>query len=126
MVEAEDSGRLALAALRRKDNAAQLMVLFNLSVELLNCDEPQDVLRATLETLHRRTNAEVVGFLWVNDHGELQPQMLVPVEAKGVSLSKSLTQIVVEQRRAAWVSNQGAPHRKRRACVATPMRFACR
>jgi Nif-specific regulatory protein len=108
-VDIEDSGRLALAALRRKDNASQLMVLFNLSTELLNCDEPTEVQRKTLDTLLKRTKAEVVGFLWVDDLGELKPQMLLPSESSGVQLSKSLTQIVLEQRRAAWVSSHGAP-----------------
>ncbi len=108
-IEEEDSGRLALASLRRKDNASQLMVLFNLSIELLDCDEPTEVQRLALETLLRRTRAEVVGFLWVNDHGELQPQMLMPEEASKIRLSKSLTQIVLDQRRAAWVSSQGPP-----------------
>ena len=108
-VESEDSGRLALASLRHANNAHELMVLFQLSVHLLGCDDPHDVLRSTLELIHDRTSAGVVGFLWITDDGELKPQMLVPPEAEGQTrLSESLTKIVLEQRRAVWIANQAA------------------
>ncbi len=96
-VDSEDSGRIALAALRRNDGAADLTFLYQLSLRLLSCDEPIEVLRITLEQIYERTNAAVVGFLWITDDGELKPQMLLPDENAGVvSLSQSLTKIVLE------------------------------
>ncbi|MCA9262834.1 MAG: sigma-54-dependent Fis family transcriptional regulator, partial [Planctomycetales bacterium] len=106
-IDSEDSGQLALAALRHSDNAQDLLVLFRLSVKLLGCDDPQDVLRNTLELIHDRTQAAVVGFLWVTEEGHLKPQMIVPLGSRDqVALSTSLTQLVIEQNRAVWVANQ--------------------
>jgi Nif-specific regulatory protein len=108
-VDTEDSGQLALAALRRTDNAHELMVFFQLSVKLLGCEDPDQVQLNTLELIQDRTGAEVVGFLWVTEEGELKPQMCVPAAAQAsVRLSHSLTQIVLEQRRAVWVANQSS------------------
>lgn len=107
IVDSEGSGQLALKTLRLTDNAHDLLVLYRLAVKLLDCDEPNDVIRTTLDLIHERTRAAVVGFLWVTEEGELKPQMLVPEDAgEHVSLSQSLTQIVISQRRAVWVANQ--------------------
>ena len=109
IVDSEGSGQLALKTLRLTDNAHDLLVLYRLAVKLLDCDEPNDVIRTTLELIHERTRAAVVGFLWVTEEGELKPQMLVPEDAgEHVSLSQSLTQIVISQRRAVWVANQAS------------------
>ncbi len=108
-VDSDDSGRLALAALRRTDNAHEIVVLYELAVKLLGCEHPNEVLRITLELIHERTGAELVGFLWVTEEGQLKPQMCVPqVPGKRVTLSQSLTQVVLVQRRAVWVANQAS------------------
>ena len=102
-----DTGRLALAALRRTNNAAELQVLFELALRLLGCDAPADVIRLTISKVQERTSAEVVGFLWVTEDGELKPHQFVPEAAEPrVHLSRSLTSLVLEQRRAIWVANQ--------------------
>ncbi|MEM8677736.1 MAG: sigma 54-interacting transcriptional regulator [Planctomycetota bacterium] len=102
-----DTGRLALAALRRTNNAAELQVLFELALRLLGCDAPSDVIRLTISKVQERTSAEVVGFLWVTEDGELKPHRFVPEAAEPrVHLSRSLTSLVLEQRRAIWVANQ--------------------
>ena len=107
VVDSDGSGQLALKTLRLTDNAHDLLVLYRLSVKLLGCDDPNDVIRTTLELIHDRTRAAVVGFLWVTEEGELKPQMLVPADTGDhVSLSQSLTQLVLSQRRAVWVANQ--------------------
>ena len=104
-----DTGRLALAALRRTNNAAELQVLFELALRLLGCDEPSDVIRVTLGKVQERTSAEVVGFLWVTEEGELKPHRSVPEQTEHrVELSRSLTSLVLEQKRAIWVANQGS------------------
>ncbi len=108
-VESVDSGKSALAALGQSNNAADLTVLYQLALNLLSTEQPHDVLLLTLEQILARTGAEVVGYLWVTDDGDLKPQMLLPSNAQdNVTLSESLTRIVVEQRRAVWVANQSA------------------
>ncbi len=108
-VDMEDSGKIALAALRTNDNAIDLGRLFQLSLRLLDCDEPLDVLRITLEQIHDRTQAAVVGFLWITEEKELKPQLRIPEQASGdVGLSESLTEMVVEHRRAVWVNQTSA------------------
>ena len=109
-VESVDSGKSALAALSQTNNAADLTVLYQLALNLLSTDEPHEVLLLTLEQVLDRTGAEVVGYLWVTEDGDLKPQMLLPANTEGNgTLSKSLTTMVVEQRRAVWVANQAAP-----------------
>ena len=40
-----------------------LLLLYQLSIKLLGCDEPDEVMRVALELLRDRTHASVVGFL---------------------------------------------------------------
>jgi Nif-specific regulatory protein len=107
-VDEKDSGRMALAALRRSENAHELADLYDLSVELLGADSPRAVLESTLRLVHERTNAELTGFLWVAEGGELKMQMCVPETTEPVRLSRTLNEIVVGQKRAIWVANQAA------------------
>ncbi len=107
-VVAEDSGRIALAALRRSENAHELADLFELSVKLLGLDSPHEVLHATLKLIHERTNAELAGFLWVSEEGDLRRQMCFPETTEPIRLSRTLNEIVVKQKRAIWVANQAA------------------
>lgn len=107
VIDSEDSGRISVAALRHSNNALELGVLLELGVKLMSCEDPREVLRTTLELIQSRTHAAVAGFLWVTDDGELKPQMVVPEEGDGpITLSRSLTSIVLEQRRAVWVATQ--------------------
>jgi Nif-specific regulatory protein len=99
---------MALAALRRSENAHELADLYDLSVELLGADSPRAVLESTLRLVHERTNAELTGFLWVSEDGELKTQMCVPETNEPVRLSRTLNEVVVGQKRAIWVANQAA------------------
>lgn len=95
-----------IKTLAQRDNTADLLQLYELALELLSCDDPDDVLRLTLEKLRDQTSAEVVGYLWITDKGVLKPQMRIPAESKGeIHLSQSLTRIVLEQGKAVWVNN---------------------
>jgi two-component system, NtrC family, response regulator HydG len=107
IIDSEDSGRIAVAALRHSNNAAELGVLLELCVKLMSCDDPLEVQQTTLELILARTHASVAGFLWVTDEGELRPQLVTPHEDdRSISLSRSLTTLVLEQRRAVWVATQ--------------------
>ena len=107
-VDSEQSSHDSIAALRKQENASHLTLLYELSLSLLGCDEPLDVLRLTLEKIHACTQAAVVGFLWITDQGRLKPQMLIPDDGPGVSLSQSLTSMVVEQKSAVWVAHSAS------------------
>ncbi len=107
LVDTKGFNRDSIDALRQSDGASDLTLLYKMAIRLLECDEPHDVLRLTLTEVHQRTAAEVVGFLWVTDAGDLKPQMLIPPDSHdSARLSQSLTRVVVEQRRAVWVANQ--------------------
>ncbi|MHB8865256.1 MAG: GAF domain-containing protein, partial [Pirellulaceae bacterium] len=88
------------------ERARDLLLLYQLSLELLRIDDPDEVVRLVLERLQHRTAASVVGFLWLSDEGELKPKQLFPPDASGkVRLSKSLTEVVCRKRHAVWIDN---------------------
>ncbi len=90
------------------EQVQELMLLYQLSIKLLGCEDPRAVVTTALELLHERTRAAVVSFLWVTDDGKLRPKLLIPAgPAEQLSLSPSLSEMVVEQARAVWVANQG-------------------
>jgi len=108
-VDSADSGKLALAALRHTDNARDLLLLYQLSVKLLGCDDPSEVIRSTLKLIHERTNAAFVGFLWVSEHDDLIPKIVIPEQSdRPILLSQTLTELVLEQKRAVWIANQAS------------------
>ena len=95
------------SSLRVEHLPEEVMVLYQLSLKLLGTSDPDRVVEAALERLRERTDASVVGFLWVNDDEQLTPKMVVPSEADGqVQLSQQLTDLVCRKSRAVWVANQ--------------------
>jgi two-component system response regulator HydG len=108
-IDPQDTSSFALAALQDPAHAQDLLTLHQLSIKLLGCADPDEVVRVALDLLHGRTQASVVGFMWVADEGQLKPKLVIPENAaKKVTLSESLTEIVARQGRAVWVANQSA------------------
>ena len=108
-IDPEDTGCLAAVELPDSEQAKDLVVLYQLSIKLLGCENPDDVVRISLELVYERTRASIVGFLWVNDDGQLTSKGGVPEEAaRNVTLSETLTSIVCEKRHAVWVANKTA------------------
>jgi len=100
-------GELALSAIQDSDQAQDLLLLYQLSIKLLGCADPQEVIRESLDLLRSRTGASVVGFLWVSDEGRLKPKLVIPeTAAQQVSLSESLTRLVSDEGHAVWTANQ--------------------
>ncbi|HEY4313440.1 MAG TPA: sigma 54-interacting transcriptional regulator [Pirellulales bacterium] len=98
---------LALSAIQDSEQAQDLLLLYQLSIKLLGCADPQEVIRESLDLLRTRTNATIVGFLWVSDDGHLKPKLMIPESAaKQVSLSESLTRLVSDEGHAVWTANQ--------------------
>lgn len=105
-VEPLDAGNFVRSALLDEEHAKDLLDLYQLSMTLLGYQEPERVVRETLDVLKQKTRASVVGFLWVNDDGVLKPKVVLPDdEPNKVTLSSTLTQLVLTKRHAIWVSS---------------------
>jgi two-component system, NtrC family, response regulator HydG len=97
----------ALAALTDSRRAQELLLLYQLSIKLLGCQSPDDVVKASLELLLEWTHATVAGFLWFSDEGDLKPRMVIPPDAtQRVALSKTLTEMVCRQKQAVWIADR--------------------
>jgi Nif-specific regulatory protein len=108
-IAVRQSNEEVLAALPNPEQVQELMLLYQLAIRLLGCEEPDEVIRVSLELLRVRTQAAVVGFLWVDDEDQLKPKLVIPQGAANrVVLNKNLTELVLSQGHAVWVANQGA------------------
>lgn len=106
-IAVRQSNQEVLAALPTPEQVQELMLLYQLSIHLLGCEDPEHVTTIALELLKERTQAAIVGFLWVDDEEKLKPKLVIPQEKMSrVSLSQSLTELVLRQGRAVWVANQ--------------------
>jgi DNA-binding NtrC family response regulator/pSer/pThr/pTyr-binding forkhead associated (FHA) protein len=100
-------GEFGLEALRDNERAHDFLTLHQLSMKLLGCTDPDEVVRVSLELLSERTHASVVGFLWASDDGQLKPKLVIPEDSAGkVQLSGELTEMVTRQGKAIWIDNQ--------------------
>lgn len=98
---------IRLPDLANPDQAEELLLLYQLSMRLLGCQETQEVLRIALDLLKERTRASVVGFLWTGDDGLLKPWLVMPEKfADQIILSESLTHAVCQEGHALWIANQ--------------------
>jgi two-component system response regulator HydG len=87
----------------------ELLLLYQLSIKLLGCEEPDEIIRVALDLLYDRTDAAVVGFLWVGDDGQLRRKLVLPGDSdQRVALSQLLTDLVCRQRHAVWIADQAA------------------
>ena len=97
------------AHVKTAEQIDELLLLYQLTIRLLGCEDPDEVIQIALDLLRQRTGAEVVGFLWVNEEGELKPKLVIPQESHDqVKLSESLTLLVSQQGHAVWIANQTA------------------
>ncbi len=105
----QQSHEEALAGVPSTEQVKELMLLYQLSIKLSGCGEPNRVVEIALDLLRKRTGAAVVGFLSVSDDGGLQPKLVIPPDAAGrVTLNQSLTELVSRQGHAVWVANQSS------------------
>ncbi len=106
-IDPKDTANIAIAALQQHDRAEDFLTLYQLSIKLLGCDDPDEVIRTSLELLQERTKAAVIGFLWVADDGHLKPKMVIPEEAADkVELSQSLTELVCKKGHAVRLDSR--------------------
>jgi Nif-specific regulatory protein len=108
-IAVRQSSEEILAALPTPEQVQELMLLYQLAIRLVGSEDPEDVIRVSLELLKERTKAAVVGFLWVDDEDQLRPKMVIPTGAADrVKLNESLTELVLSQGHAVWVANQAS------------------
>ena len=101
-----ETGQYTMDFLRGHTWGEDFFFLFQLSVKLLEIDSPDRVIQVCMQRLHKRTNASITGFLWLNDDGKLKPKTIFPEsEAEIVSLNKSLTKKVVREKQAIRVEH---------------------
>lgn len=106
-LSSNDTNALAVAALRDAPHAHDFLRLYELTLELLGIVDPDEVLRLALGCLHRRVQASLVGFLWIDDGGRLRPKLVLPGDAANpLKLSEALTEMVCRQGRALWIDTQ--------------------
>jgi len=102
-----EPAEFGVEALRDTERAHDFLTLHQLSMRLLGCSNPDEVVRVSLELLRERVRASVVGFLWSSDDGQLKPKLVIPEEAFGkVHLSNELTNLVTREGKAIWIDNQ--------------------
>jgi transcriptional regulator with GAF, ATPase, and Fis domain len=107
VLAAEEPAEFGIEALRDEERAHDFLTLHQLSMKLLGCTQPDEVVRVSLELLRERVRASVVGFLWASDDGQLKPKLVIPEDATGkVQLSGDLTELVTRQGKAIWIDNQ--------------------
>jgi two-component system response regulator HydG len=101
--------QMALAGLRDAVQAQQLLLLYQLSIKLLGCDQPDDVIRIALDLLRDQTRASSAAFLWIDDTGHLKPKLQLPEGSpEQLKLSESLSALVIQQGNAVWINRQQA------------------
>lgn len=106
-IAVQQTNQEVLAALPTPEQVQELVLLYQLSIHLLGCEDPEEVVRIALELLKERTKAAIVGYLWADDEGQLRPKLVMPQDAaESIKLSKSLTELVMQQGHAIWVANQ--------------------
>jgi two-component system response regulator HydG len=106
-VQGHDTSLFALSAMQDLEQSKQLLLLYQLSIKLLGCDDPDEVVRIALDLLRDHTRAAAVGFWWVDDANQLKPKLVLPASAaEPVALNESLTELVCRQGRAIWIARQ--------------------
>jgi Nif-specific regulatory protein len=94
-------------ALHDKKRVEEILDLYQLSIQLLRSDDPDRVSELALEVLIGRTHATVIGLLWLDDNGTLQPLRVLPDQETGkTKLSRKLTDMVIRNQRAVWFKDQ--------------------
>jgi Nif-specific regulatory protein len=116
-VDPGDSANLSLAALSDPERGKDLLVLYQLSIRLSGCGDPDEVVSVALDLLMEHTKATVGGFLWVSDDGQLKPKLVIPADAaEKVRLSHSLTELVCQKGHAVRIDHQSTKSSAQSLC----------
>lgn len=103
----EASGIHSVSQLVSSQRSQDMLDLYQLSICLMRCTSPDEVATTGLEMLRIRTKSTAVGFLWVDERGELKPQLTLPPELEDkFRLQKKLTDRVCHEGRAIWIKDK--------------------
>ena len=106
-ISVEASGATALGQLFASKRSQDLLDLYQLSICLIRCTSPDEVASLGLELLRIRTQSTVVGFMLIDERGELRPhQISPPTMSDRLRLSPKLTETVSRDGRAVWVKDR--------------------
>lgn len=106
-ISLEASGIHSVSQLVNNQRSQDMLDLYQLSICLMRCSSPDEVATTGLEMLRIRTKATAVGFLWVDERGELKPQLTLPEElGDKLRLHKKLTDRVCQEGRGIWIKDK--------------------
>jgi len=98
------------ALLQETEGSHDFLVLYQLSIRLLGCCDPDEVIRISLEVLSGMTGATAAGFLWMSDDGQMKLKLAIPDKAADLIVtSETLTGIVCRQGQAVWMNHPTSP-----------------
>ncbi|MFO0941165.1 MAG: sigma 54-interacting transcriptional regulator [Pirellulales bacterium] len=101
------SGIHSVGQLVSNQRSQDMLDLYQLSICLMRCGSPDEVANTGLEMLRIRTKSTAVGFLWVDERGELKPQLTLPTElGDKLRLHKKLTERVCQEGRGVWIKDK--------------------
>jgi Nif-specific regulatory protein len=104
---ASNTSDWAFQTLRQQTSADDVYFIFDLSIHLMSTDDPDEVIRLSLNRLAKRVQADVAGFLWTNDKGELTPQLVIPSDqVESIKLTASITELVARQKKAVRMDHR--------------------
>lgn len=84
------------------------LVSYQLCIRLLGCVDPNEVTSLTLQVLRGATGADVAGFLWISEDGQLKPRSKEPRDGDVELVDcDQLTTSVCFERRTVWTKRPG-------------------
>ncbi|QDV70321.1 Nitrogen fixation protein VnfA [Rosistilla carotiformis] len=96
-----------LDPLRKIADVGYLVDLYQLSLQLIGSGDPDSVIQIATELLKDRTQADVIGFMWLGEDGKLQPEYVFPSDAaEKIKLSSELTRRVTNGGEAFWFKEE--------------------
>ncbi|MDG2182855.1 MAG: sigma 54-interacting transcriptional regulator [Mariniblastus sp.] len=117
-----ETGQYTLDFLKGHNWGQDFFFLFQLSVKLLSVDDPESVAKVCMDRLMERTDASVVGILWLSDDGMLAPKSVIPEEsADKLQLDTDLTRKVVKEKRAIRIEHDRSDSQKRADSICVPL-----
>lgn len=94
------------ALLQEIEGSHDFLVLYQLSIRLLGCCDPDEVTQISLEVLSGMTGATTAGFLWMSDDGQMKLKSSVPDKAAdAIVTNETLTGLVCRQGQAIWMNH---------------------
>lgn len=102
-----DPNEFAVSALGDTVRTGDFVLLHQLSLKLIVCSDPDEVVADAVDILRQRLKASLVGYLAVSDDGKLRVKRVEPKEAADkVQLSDELTDLVSRKGHAVWLDTQ--------------------